>query len=160
MRFSFALLSKTYSRMLKVVVLISYFFQKISHISKCKQYLNHIFFSEKYDTRMFMINSCLIGRLAPKREAAGLSIRRMPTSGLAWSLYKCAALWRAVNGASATLCNYLCTDGNFFSGFLLFIELLVQPDHWICIVKFCVISNNACLHASRLCNMYKFTWRK
>ena len=121
MRFSFALLSKTYSRMLTVVVLISYFFQKISHISKCKQYLNHIFFSEEYDTRIFMINSGLIGRLAPKREAAGLSIRRMPTSGLAWSLYKCA-----VNGASATLCNYLCMDGNFFSGFLLFIELLVQ----------------------------------
>ena len=40
--------------------------------------------------------------LAPKRYVAGLSLRWIPNSGLAWSLYKCAALYRAVYGAFAT----------------------------------------------------------
>ena len=32
----------------------------------------------------------------------GSSLHWIPISGLAWSLYKCAALWRAVYGPSAT----------------------------------------------------------
>ena len=38
--------------------------------------------------------------MAPKREVAGLSLRRTPISELARSLYKCAALWMAVYGDS------------------------------------------------------------
>ena len=35
-------------------------------------------------------------------EVSGSSPHRFPISGLAWSLYKCAALWRAVYGPSTT----------------------------------------------------------
>ena len=40
--------------------------------------------------------------LAPKLEFTDLSLRWIPISRLAWSLYKCAALWRTVYGPSAT----------------------------------------------------------
>ena len=40
--------------------------------------------------------------MAPKQEIAGSSHHRIPISGLAWSLYKSMALWRAVYGSSAT----------------------------------------------------------
>ena len=39
--------------------------------------------------------------LATKREFAGSRLRWISMSGLAWSLYKCAALWRAVYDLSA-----------------------------------------------------------
>ena len=48
---------------------------------------------------VFIQNSFL---LALKREFTGLSLHWIPTSRLAWSLYKCAALWRTVCGLSAT----------------------------------------------------------
>ena len=52
--------------------------------------------SHSYTSHIFIV--CL----APQREFAGLSLRWIPTSGLAWSLYKCATLWRAIYGFSAT----------------------------------------------------------
>ena len=52
---------------------------------------------------LYVSNHCSKKRgLIPKREVAGSSLRRVHISGLVWSLYKCAAWWRAVYGASAT----------------------------------------------------------
>ena len=42
------------------------------------------------------------GYLAPKREVADSSLFWIPIIRLAWSLYKCAVLWRAAFGISAT----------------------------------------------------------
>ena len=40
--------------------------------------------------------------LAPRHEVASSSLRWIPISGLAWSLYKCVALRRTVYGTYAT----------------------------------------------------------
>ena len=60
--------------------------------------------------------------LAPKREVAGLSLRWIPKSELAWSLYKCATLWRVVYGPSATerLLETICEENfSLVLGFFL-----------------------------------------
>ena len=43
-----------------------------------------------------------------KRGVAGSILLYLPISGLVWSLYACAALWRAVYGTTVR-------DGNFFA---------------------------------------------
>ena len=50
--------------------------------------------------------------LATKSKCSGPIFRCMPICGLAWSLYKCAALWRAIYDPSVTE-RPLCEEGKF-----------------------------------------------